>query len=80
MMSFSPKVKDKKLMMMMRRKSIQKKICKDDFRNINKVWIIQINFQDYVQSIVECVEGIVYSNVAVTYRKIALYFEIKLNK
>ncbi len=80
MMSFSPKVKDKKLLMLMRRKSIQKKICKDDFRNINKVWIIQINFQDYVQSIVECVEGIVYSNVAVTYRKIALYFEIKLNK
>lgn len=79
-MSFSPKVKDKKLLMLMRRKSIQKKICKDDFRNINKVWIIQINFQDYVQSIVECVEGIVYSNVAVTYRKIALYFEIKLNK
>ena len=80
MMSFSPKVKDKKLLMLMRRKSIQKKICKDDFRNINKIWIIQINFQDYVQSIVECVEGIVYSNVAVTYRKIALYFEIKLNK
>ena len=79
-MSFSPKVKDKKLLMLMRRKSIQKKICKDDFGNINKVWIIQINFQDYVQSIVECVEGIVYSNVAVTYRKIALYFEIKLNK
>jgi len=79
-MSFSPKVKDKKLLMLMRRKSIQKKICKDDFRNINKVWIIQINFQDYVQSIVECVEGIVYSNVAVTYHKIALYFEIKLNK
>ena len=37
MMSFSPKVKDKKLLMLMRRKSIQKKICKDDFRNINKV-------------------------------------------
>ena len=67
-------------MMMKMKKSTRRKIYKNEFRNINRVKIIQINFLDYVLPIVECVEDIVYSNIAILYHKIAIYFEkLKLN-
>jgi hypothetical protein len=61
--------------MMMKKKSTRRKICKNAFRNLNPVKVLQINLQDYVLSIVECAEGTVFNNVAVTYHKIATYFE-----
>jgi hypothetical protein len=76
MMSINPKAKDKRLMMM-KRKSTLRKNFKIVLRNINKIRIFQINLQDYVLLIVECVEDTVSNNVVVIYHKIAIYFEKK---
>lgn len=57
-MSINPKAKDKRLMMM-KRKSTLRKNFKIVLRNINKIRIFQINLQDYVLLIVECVEDAV---------------------
>ena len=76
MMSINPKAKDKRLMMM-KRKSTLRKNFKIVLRNINKIRIFQINLQDYVLLIVECVEDAVQINIVVIYHKIAIYFEIK---